>query len=61
LINAVNIVNFLKNEKIKTSVETVLNYIQYSIDAFLFDEVVRYDIRGKKIFETTRKFYSFDL
>ncbi len=61
LINASNIVNFLKKENIKTSVETVLNYMELSFDAFLFDEVLRYDIRGKKIFEITKKVYTFDL
>jgi len=61
LINSKNIVNFLKNEKIKTSVETILNYIEFSFESFLFDEVLRYDIRWKKIFEITKKIYFFDL
>jgi len=61
LINGKNIVNYLKSQWVKTSVETVLNYIEFSQNAFLFDEVLRYDIRWKKIFETTKKYYSFDL
>ncbi len=61
LINWQNIVNYLKSQGIKTSVETVLNYIDFSQNAFLFDEVTRYDIKWKKIFETTKKYYSFDL
>ncbi len=61
LINSKNISNFLKNEKIKTSVETILNYIEFSLNSYLFDEVARYDIRWKKLFEITKKIYSFDL
>lgn len=61
LINSKNISDFLKNEKIKTSVETILNYIEFSLNSYLFDEVARYDIRWKKLFEITKKIYSFDL
>ncbi len=61
LINSKNISDFLKKENIKTSVETILNYIDFSLNSYLFDEVLRYDIRGKKIFEITKKIYSFDL
>lgn len=61
LINSKNISNFLNNEKIKTSVETILNYMDFSFNSYLFDEVSRYDIRWKKLFEITKKIYAFDL
>lgn len=61
LINSKNISNFLKNEKIKTSTETILNYMDFSFNSYLFDEVARYDIRWKKLFEITKKIYPFDL
>jgi len=61
LINSSNIWDFLKNQKIKTSVETILNYIEFSLNSYLFDEVYRYNIRWKKLFEITKKIYSFDL
>jgi len=61
LINSKNIWDFLKNEKIKTSVETILNYMEFSFNSYLFDEVARYDIRWKKLFEITKKIYAFDL
>ncbi len=61
LINSKNISNFLKNEKIKTSTETILNYMDFSFNSYLFDEVNRYDIRWKKLFEITKKTYPFDL
>ncbi len=61
LINSKNISDYLKKEKINTSVETILNYIEFSCNSFLIDEVNRYDIRGKKLFEITKKIFSFDL
>lgn len=61
LINSKNISDFLKKEKIKTSVETILNYMEFSFNSYLFDEVNRYDIRWKKLFEITKKIYPFDL
>ncbi len=61
LINSRNISNFLNNEKIKTSTETILNYMSFSFNSYLFDEVERYDIRWKKLFEITKKIYPFDL
>lgn len=41
--------------------ETILNYIEFSCNSFLIDEVNRYDIRWKKLFEITKKIFAFDL
>jgi predicted AAA+ superfamily ATPase len=35
--------------------------MKFSFNSYLFDEVARYDIRWKKLFEITKKIYSFDL
>ncbi len=61
LINSKNILWFLKNESQVASVETILNYMNFSFHSYLFDEVHRYDIRWKKLFEITKKIYPFDL
>jgi len=61
LISARNISNYFKSQKIKVSVDTILDYLQYSKDAFLINEVDRYDIKWKKILEINSKFYPFDL
>jgi predicted AAA+ superfamily ATPase len=45
LISARNISNYFKSQKIKVSVDTILDYLQYSKDAFLIDEDDRYDIK----------------
>ncbi len=40
---------------------TVKNYIDYLEDAFLFVGAKRYDVKGKKYFENTQKYYVMDL
>ena len=47
--------------KVKVDRETVNTYIQYLVDAFLFEGASRYDIRGKRYFETLRKYYATDV
>lgn len=61
LFNGENIVKYLKSQNIKTSIETILNYIKYSTSSFLVWEVDRYDIKGKKLFQISKKYYSMDL
>ena len=55
-----NITNKLNAENNKTNHVTVGNYIRYLGDAFLFYDVKRYDIRGKKYLETVDKYYLVD-
>lgn len=40
---------------------TAKNYLLYLCDAFLFDYAKRYDVKGKKCFETPLKYYSADV
>ena len=58
--SATSISNFLKNEKRKVSNETVLNYISYCIEAYLFYQVKREDLQGKQILSTNEKYYMAD-
>lgn len=60
LTSAKRIADFLKAEKIKTTLDTVQNYISYLCDAFLFYTCKRYDIKGKRHLELSEKFYSAD-
>lgn len=47
--------------KRKTSDHTIKNYLDYLEDAYLFVGAKRYDVKGKRYFENTQKYYSMDL
>lgn len=61
ITSAKSISDFMKSQKRKVSVDTVLNYIRYSCDALLFEKVVRYDLKGKRILEALEKYYMADI
>ncbi len=61
LFTAQNISKYFQSQHIKVSVDTVVNYLWYSQDAFLFQEINRFDIKGKKVFEINSKIYPLDL
>ena len=47
--------------KRNTSDNTIKNYLDYLEDAYLFVSAQRYDIKGKRYFENTLKYYSMDV
>ena len=51
---------YLKSEGRSVSPETVLNYIKACTDAFLFYQVKRQDLQGKKILAVNEKYYVAD-
>ena len=57
---ATSITKFLKNERRTIATDTVLNYIQYCVSAYLFYQVKRQDIQGKQILSTNEKYYMAD-
>lgn len=61
IISAKSISDFLKHEKIYTSVDTVLNYIEYISNSMIVSKVNRYDIRGKSVMSLLEKYYLADL
>jgi len=61
LFSSKKIADFLKSQKIATSVTQVQNYADYLANAFLIHKVPRYDIAGKRIFEIGEKYYFEDL
>ena len=48
-------------KKSPISRETVTNYINYFLDAFLVSKAIKYDIKGKKYIETPFKLYFEDI
>ena len=61
ITSAKSISDFMKSQKRKVSVDTVLNYIRFSCDALLFEKVERYDLKGKRLLETYEKYYMADI
>ncbi len=61
IISANSITGYLKNEKINTTVDTILNYIEYINNSLIINKVNRYDIRGKNVMATLEKYYLTDL
>ncbi len=58
--SATSIVKFLKNEHRKASTDTVLNYIKYCCEAYLFYQVPREDVQGKQLLSSNEKYYIAD-
>lgn len=62
LTNALNMSNYLKSEKkIKIDNETIEKFFDGIQDAYLFDRVKRYNIKGKEYLNTPSKFYCQDI
>ncbi|MCI8397721.1 MAG: ATP-binding protein [Clostridia bacterium] len=61
IISSNSIVSYLKNEKIQTTPDTILNYVEYITNSLIFNKVNRYDIRGKNVMSTLEKYYLSDL
>jgi predicted AAA+ superfamily ATPase len=60
VFSAASISKYFKNEKRAVAPETVLNYIAYCVDAFLFFRVRRQDLKGKKLLAVNEKYYVAD-
>lgn len=52
---------FRTKKKIKISVNTIKNYLDYLCDAFIVSRATRYDIKGKKYIDTPQKYYFSDV
>ena len=62
LTNPLNMANYLMSEKqIKIDNETVTKFFEGVKDAFLFDEVKRYNIKGMTYLNTPSKYYCQDI
>lgn len=62
LTNPLNMTNYLASEKkIKIDNETIARFFEGIKDAFLFDQVKRFNIRGKEYLNTPTKFYCQDI
>lgn len=58
--SASSLAKFLKSEHRTVAPETILNYIKYCCDAYLFYQVKREDLQGKQILASNEKYYIVD-
>ena len=58
--SASSLAKFLKSEQRTVAPETILNYIRYCCDAYLFYQVKREDLQGKQILASNEKYYIAD-
>lgn len=58
--SAGSLAKFLKSEQRTVAPETILNYMKYCCDAYLFYQVRREDLQGKNILSTNEKYYIAD-
>lgn len=61
LISANNISKFMKSQGSSVTTAMIINYLRYLTDAYIIHKVNRYDIHGKKLFESNDKFYFEDI
>lgn len=59
--SAKSISDYLKNEKLALSQETIYKYLNWLEEAFVVERVKRYDLRGKVHLKTDEKFYLGDI
>jgi len=55
ITSAKRIADYFKSQRIKVSVDTILNYINYIEQGLLIERLPRYDLKGKKYLEFTDK------
>lgn len=60
LISANSIAKYMKSQGETITSAVIINYISYLCEAYILHRVNRYDIHGKRIFETNDKFYFED-
>ena len=58
--SATSISKFFKSKNRTVAAETVINYIKYCLDAYLFYQVKREDLAGKQILSVNEKYYMSD-
>ena len=60
IISANSIAKYMKSQGDSVTSTVIINYTKFLCDAYLLHKVNRYDIHGKKLFESNDKFYFED-
>ncbi len=61
ILSAKSIANYLTSNRIKTSSDTIYNYIELLKNAFIISECKKYDLKCKKLLDKLNKLYVKDL
>ncbi len=59
--SAKNIADYFKSQQRKIDLNTIYNYLQALVGAFIIQRVNRYDIKGKEVLQTNEKYYVSDV
>ncbi|MCD8296844.1 MAG: ATP-binding protein [Prevotella sp.] len=60
LISATSISKYMRSQGANIAPGTIIDYTKYLEDAYIIHKVNRYDIQGKRLFESNDKFYFED-
>ncbi|MBR6284364.1 MAG: ATP-binding protein [Muribaculaceae bacterium] len=61
IISANSIAKYMKSQGENITATVIINYIKMLCDAYMIRKVHRYDIHGKKLFESNDKYYFEDI
>lgn len=61
LVSATSLSKYLKSQQVELAPLTALNYLKAASNAYIINKVQRYDIHGKRMLESTDKYYFEDL
>lgn len=60
IISANNISRYMKSNGENISTSVILNYLNYLSEAYIINKVNRYDVHGKRLFDSNEKYYFED-
>ena len=60
VFSAASILRYLKHERRSASFDTVMSYLRFGEEAFLFSSAKREDLMGRRILAVDEKFYAMD-
>lgn len=60
VFSAASILRYLKHERRSASFDTVMSYLRFGEEAFLFGSAKREDLMGKRILSVDEKYYAMD-
>ena len=60
IISANKVSKYMKSNGENISASVILNYLNYLSDAYIINKVNRYDVHGKRLFDSNEKYYFED-